>query len=415
MAPSGFRAAHRSALPEPPLLHRLRPGELRAGVPLPYDLLDESGRRILAEGTLPGDDPRVERLIARGVWCDAERHATVLGASDRAPTMTMPRVARVRPWVRVHALRDALDGALEALAAGGTAADRALGTLRDAGAELQRLCALDADAMLAVPLMLEGGRYGTRHAIAAAVVLELMLARRGTPPANRRTATLAALTMNVGMLALQEALYARAGPLDTAQREGVLAHPGTGVALLRAAGVDDPLWLAVVGQHHEHADGSGYPARIAAGALREEAQTLMVAERWCAMVAPRAYRRGAPPDQALRLLRARLGGEADPAIAGLLAEAVGPLPPGTAVRLASGELGLVYRRTRDPATPIVLAFRSATGMTHREGVRRPTSEPRLAIEECVRLDELGPEVDPERIWEAAEVVEADPQGPVAAR
>jgi len=327
-----------------------------------------------------------------------------------APAIVMPRVARTRPWERIRALQATLETALSRIAEGGDDARDALTAVRDTGAELQRLCALDPDALLALPLLLDGGRYAVRHAMAAAVVLECMLARRGAPAAERRTAVLAALTMNIGMHGLQELLWSHSGPLTPSQRAGVLGHPRLGVALLRSAGVEDPLWLGIVAQHHEHLDGTGYPARLTGEALLPESQALMVAERWCAMVAPRAYRAGAPPDRALTVLLGRLGTEADPALGALLAETVGPMPPGTPVRLASGELGLVFRRTADPDAPWVLAFRSPIGAVHPEGVRRATSEPKLRIEGTVRLDALACPIDPARIWEAAEVVEPETPG-----
>jgi HD-GYP domain-containing protein (c-di-GMP phosphodiesterase class II) len=336
--------------------------------------------------------------------------AAVRAPAPESPTIVMPRVARTRPWTRVLALRDTLDDALARIARGAGDAPGALAALRDAGEALQRLCALDPDALAALPLRLDGGHYGTRHAMAAAVVLEFMLARRGAPAAERRTAVLAALTMNVGMHGLQETLWSHSGPLSPLQREGVLGHPRLGVALLRAAGVDDPLWLVIVAQHHEHLDGTGYPARLAGDAIVPEAQALMVAERWCAMVAPRAYRSGAPPDRALEVLLGRLGAEADPALGALLADTVGPTPPGTPVRLANGELGLVFRRTADPNAPLVRVFRSPIGAVLPEGVGRTTSEPRQRITGTVHLDALACPIDPERIWEAAEVVEAEPAG-----
>jgi hypothetical protein len=322
------------------------------------------------------------------------------------PAIAPPRVARTRPWEGLLALRDALEPALARIAAGEGRAAPALATVRDAGAELQRLCALDPDAVLALPQLLRDGRYGTRHAMSTAAVLEFMLARLDAPAAERRSTMLAALTMNVGMHALQERLWSHAGPLTPVQRAGVLGHPALGAALLRAAGVTDPLWLAIVAQHHEHLDGTGYPFGLAGDAVVPQAQALMVAERWCALVAPRAYRDGAPPDRALALLRTRLGAQADPEFVGLLAGTVGTLPPGTPVRLASGELGLVFRRTADPHAPLVLALRDPQGAPHPAGVCRATSEPRQRIEETVRPDVLGDPPDPVRIWEAIEVVEA---------
>jgi hypothetical protein len=407
MALSGFRAALSRALPAPSPLRPLRAGELRAGEPLPVDLYDAAGRPMLREGATIADELTLGRLLERGARVDGERLDALRAAVAEAPPILLPRVTKVRPWIRVHALRDALEPALAALAAGGPDVPGALHAVRDAAAELQRLGALDPDAMLAVPLLLEGGGYGTRHAIGTAVIADALLARLGASAPRRRSAVLAALTMNVGMLELQERLWAHAGHLDAAQRHEVLGHPEHGVALLRAAGVDDPLWLAAVVQHHEHADGTGYPARLAADVLSIEAQALMVADRWCAWVAPRAYRPGAPPDAALRLLHGKLAAECVAPLADALVDVVGPTPPGTAVRLASGELGLVFRRGRDPRAPLVLAFRSAIGAVHADGVRRATTEPRLRIEGCIPIRELGVPVDPARIWEAAEILEPE--------
>ncbi|RPH45515.1 MAG: hypothetical protein EHM87_06070 [Burkholderiales bacterium] len=418
MALSGFRAALSRAMPDPAsALRRLKPGDLRAGEPLPFDLYDGTGRRLAQAGVVIADEAQLERLFTRGIHCDAERFAALADLASQAPpapgapAMGRPRVSTVRPWRLLHALRDGLEDALPRIAGGGGEAASALEVVRQAGGELQRLCALDPDALLAVPLLLEGGRYGTRHGIATAVLVEFVLARLDAPPSERRSAVLAALTMNVGMFDLQESLYAQSGGLSPAQRQGVLAHPTLGVALLRQAGVDDPLWLTIVGQHHEHLDGTGYPAQPDASALRLSSQTLMVADRWCAMVAPRTYRHGAPPDQALTLLLGRLGRQADPRLGRMLSEVVGPTPPGTPVKLASGEHGLVFRRSRTPGAPVVLAFRSAIGAVHPDGVRRATDEARLRIEHCLRRDEIGCPIDPEALWEAVEVREPDPPAP----
>jgi HD-GYP domain-containing protein (c-di-GMP phosphodiesterase class II) len=332
---------------------------------------------------------------------------------DMRAAFVLPRLSRVRPWQRVHALRDTVEAAHAALALRTPGARAAVDAIRRAGTELQRLCALDPDALLAVPLLLAGGHWATRQAIATAVVLETMLARRGTPADRRRSAVLAALTMDVGLAALNDRLYAQAGALNPTERAWMLGHPQHGVDLLADAGVCDAPWLSIVAQHHEHLDGSGYPLGISGDTLLAESQALMVAERWCAMVAPRAYRPGAPPDEALRLLQARLRGEADPDTVGLLAETVGPAPPGTAVRLASGELALVHRRTADPALPMVMVLRSAGGELLGEGLRRSSAEPGHRIDACIGHSALGCPIDPERIWEAAEVA-AEGATPVVA-
>ena len=116
------------------------------------------------------------------------------------------------------ALRDTLELSMEQLALGRPEAPNALEQTRAAGQQLQRLCALEPDMMLAVAQRLRGGRYCVRHSIATACVLEFTLARLGTSPGERRTAVMAALTMNLGMFELQETLCD-----DIAAR--LLSHP----------------------------------------------------------------------------------------------------------------------------------------------------------------------------------------------
>ena len=235
-----------------------------------------------------------------------------------------------------------------------------------------------------------------------------MLTRRGASLQQRLTAVKAALTMNVGMIELQETLWSQAGPLTPEQRQGILEHPTEGVDLLYAAGVADREWLSIVAQHHEHVDGTGYPCGLVGANLLPIAQALMVAERWCAMVSPRGYRPAAPPDRALSLLAQRLDKEADPLLVRLLAEVVGLTPPGTTVQMASGEVGMVTRRSRIQGAPWVLALRSPTGEPYTEGVWRDTRDERLRIVGCVPRADLLDGVDPLKIWELTDTVPSAP-------
>jgi HD-GYP domain-containing protein (c-di-GMP phosphodiesterase class II) len=84
--------------------------------------------------------------------------------------------------------------------------------------------------------------------------------------------------------------------------------------------------LAGFEQHHESFDGSGYPARLAGEAIALLARVIAVAERYCAAISERAYRPAVPASIAL-----------DPSISVLLERALGRWPPGTVVRLRSGE------------------------------------------------------------------------------
>jgi hypothetical protein len=134
MALSGFRAVLSRAMPDPAAaLHRLQPGDLRVGEPLPFDLYDGTGRRLVQAGVVIAEDAQLERLLARGIHCDAERFEALKAAPPEAsgsPAMVLPRVMTVRPWRLLHALRDALEDALPRIATGSGDAGEALGVVR---------------------------------------------------------------------------------------------------------------------------------------------------------------------------------------------------------------------------------------------------------------------------------------------
>ena len=304
------------------------------------------------------------------------------------------------PWSHARAMRDKLDASLQTIADGHQNSPIALDDVRTASALLQRLCLLESDAMLAVPLRMTGGRYGVRHSLATAIVLEFMLTRMGTSPSERRTAINAALTMNLGMLELQEQLYGQAGALSPEQRASVLDHPNVSVALLRGAGLEDRMWLALVTQHHEHLDGTGYPRKLSGDQLWPAAQALMLADRWCAMITERGYRPGAPPDKALQLIVDRTSSVADTSIGRALSDVLGPYPPGTPVRLVNGEVGMVCRRTYDPSAPVVRVMHPTYGPNGPDGVNRLCIESKLRIEACIPAAELGFPIDNEQLWPA---------------
>ena len=209
---------------------------------------------------------------------------------------------------------------------------------------------------------------------------------------------LGALTMNVAMLELQNALYSQSAPLDAMQRRGLVAHPEAAVAWLVERGADDPLWLDVVRQHHEAVDGNGYPRGLRGQQIRPEAQAVSLADRYCGMVSERAYRPGASPPAALREIYLKHGSAIDPKLISLLVKVMGVYPPGTAVELANGETAVVLRRTRNAGAPIVRVLDLADARPAVGWPKRSTGDPIHAIRRAddERTRALG--ADPLRLW-----------------
>lgn len=208
----------------------------------------------------------------------------------------------------------------------------------------------------------------------------------------------AALTMNIGMLRLQQTLYHQQTPLTAEQQTEVRNHPTRAVEMLQSYGVNDGAWLQMIKHHHEKIDGSGYPANLRNEEISLGGRMIMMCEAYCATISPRAYRPGLRFDQTLLMLQKGKGSSIDGKLTDLLIRMLGKYPPGSVVRLANGEIAIVARRNPD-AYPTVSAVINASGFPLMAPVsRNPNNHPMYAIKEILPAQKLGSFQNFRKIW-----------------
>ncbi len=391
--------------------NRLNASQIVAGIPLPFDTYDSDGRLLLRRGYVIESADQAERLIARGLYSLEGRPAGggVSGGSVNAQdTLWSAAQAPIRQRrISVHEMLDQLHQDLAALFARPPEDGSFVARLEAIARALQHACDLDSDAALARNLVVRLKPHVIRHSLDCAILIELLL-RQTTPDASlRQPAVCAALTMNFGALGLHETCHHQQGPLSDEQARVMRAHPEQGAARLAHLGVDQPVWLEVVRQHHETADGSGYPQGLKADVLRPESQLLTTADRYCASVVERSYRPGKRPGVALQELLVGMGNQIDPRAASRLIREVGIHPPGALVLLASGELAMVVGRTLNAKHPVVRALTDSNGKTRPEPAKRMTSDERFAIKGAPPRSVQTPPIRLELMWYPVVVDEAD--------
>ncbi|BDG59428.1 HD-GYP domain-containing protein [Caldinitratiruptor microaerophilus] len=133
----------------------------------------------------------------------------------------------------------------------------------------------------------------------------------GLAPDALRTLLLAARLHDVGKVAIDVEILRKAGPLTEQEWERVRLHPAIGAEMLRAYDLD-PAGLEAIRHHHEHWDGSGYPAGLRGEAIPLLARILAVADVYDALTSDRAYRPAHRHEEALRLMEEMAGRELDP-------------------------------------------------------------------------------------------------------
>ena len=236
------------------------------------------------------------------------------------------------------------------------------------------------------------GRYAVRHCVDTAILACVLARAMGKPPLEVLTIAGAALTMNVGMMRQIENFQDKSSVLSSEERAMVLRHPGESAELLRLAGVSDEEWIVYVLQHHETDDGSGYPDGRRNGEIALNAKLIGLADRYCACVSARNYRRSMPPPLALSTLCAEAG--YDPVLTAQFSEQLGAFPPGTLVRLANGETGGVA--SRDGTALLVHALRDAGGKPL--SVVRRSDQPGYAIDAALHEDEAHLRFSMKTVW-----------------
>jgi HD-GYP domain-containing protein (c-di-GMP phosphodiesterase class II) len=366
-------------------IRKVSPADLKVGMLIPWNVYNESGGLLVRKGHLIASAAQIEALVERGSFEDDSEQ----GAQTRGPDSVLRKL---------NAAQLELQMLLKAIALRVTPPDLRR-QLEDVARLVDEAVALSADTALAAILHNQQAMpYPVRHSVDTAVLAQVLARAVKMAPAPMLSMTLAALTMNVGMLEQHERLHASRAPLSVAEQAMLQAHPQRGVDLLRQAGIDDPLWLDCVLSHHENEDGSGYPAGRSGADLAEAAKIIAIADRYSARVAERGYRKNLPPNTALREILLEAGRTLDGQLAAVLIRELGIYPIGTYVRLINGEIGVVSRKGLNPTTPHVESIVGPRGAPLDVFLRRDTRGDLHGIREVLAAAQVNAPFRMEQIW-----------------
>jgi HD-GYP domain-containing protein (c-di-GMP phosphodiesterase class II) len=363
---------------------------LHIGSPLPFRILDAQERLLLNEGQVVQDEGQFEALTERGAWAerasvDAERKARAAAA---APPVVV-QLSLFDRWERLLWQFDKLARGLVRHEIPGSELSSFHGALRalvDRDPDIALfLCSRQEDHRFAL--------YPLRHSIHCAVLATLASRQLGWDEARIDALGCAALSMNLGILELQATMAEQDDPPTKRQLDQVRAHPAAAVTLLRATGIVDEDWLAIVGDHHEHQGGGGYPADKAD--VHPSAHVLRSIDVYMAKISPRAKRPGLLPQLAVRQLFQQNPG--DPLSMAVI-KTLGVHPPGSLVKLHSGEIAVAIRRPAAGTHPLVATLSDRNGRPTGETHRRNTAEPGYGVEAPVVPPKEFARILPERVY-----------------
>ncbi|MFP3905137.1 MAG: HD-GYP domain-containing protein [Armatimonadota bacterium] len=130
----------------------------------------------------------------------------------------------------------------------------------------------------------------------------------------RKHSGLAALYHDVGKLGVTSAILNKRHRLKKSEWRAIHAHPTLGEEIFGSI-VPCERVAAIISQHHEAWDGTGYPRGLQMTDISFEARLLHICDVYDALTSDRPYRPAYPPTQAISIIRKGIGQEFDPEIA----------------------------------------------------------------------------------------------------
>jgi len=253
-------------------------------------------------------------------------------------------------------------------------------------------------ALGAIMLDQDERAYPVKHCVDTAIVSYLIAKEMGTPRNALRSTVAAALSMNVGMLELQETLQNNPHPLTPSEKQIITEHPQTGVAILKKAGVTDPEWLTYIQDHHENESGTGYPDGKSGDKVAVNAKIISIADRYCARISGRNYRKSLLPSSSVEEVAFPVQGGVNTLLASYFLEELGFFPVGCLVRMANGEIGLVTGRSGISTAPFVHALVDRDGNKLSTPIRRDTADEAYSIQAVMHGDDTSTLIDIDVLW-----------------
>lgn len=197
--------------------------------------------------------------------------------------------------------------------------------------------------------------YTFTHIINVCILTLLQLEALGATDLMLRNFGLAAMLHDIGKSAVPAEILSKPGKLTSEEFAQIQRHPQEGVHILHhTRGVPD-LAMIVAFEHHMRYNQEGYPRLRRPRPLHLCSLMTNISDTYDAMRTRRSYQSEQPPERVANLIADRAGKDFHPQLARAFLQLMGAYPPGTRVRLDSGEEGVVIRANpQDPFRPMLL-------------------------------------------------------------
>ena len=196
--------------------------------------------------------------------------------------------------------------------------------------------------------------YTYAHCVNVAILSLVMGIELGFNRKQLMDLAVGAMLHDVGKIFIPTEVLNKKGKLDDREFQLIKEHPEKGYEYLKDIYEISSLSRAIVIQHHEKVDGSGYPRGLKNNEIHSYAKLVAIADVYDALTSDRPYRRGLSPNEALEYIMGAVDKEFDYTIVKAFMRKIVPYPVGALVKLSNGCIAAVVENNHYlPMRPVV--------------------------------------------------------------
>ncbi len=206
--------------------------------------------------------------------------------------------------------------------------------------------------------------YYFDHSITVSVLSIITAMKMDIPLTMIKRNTPELMLFDIGNQKIAQNILSKKDKLSENEFNEIKKHPILGNQIFKKTNLNTDTNGAIISQHHERVDGSGYPYGLKQKDLHILSQILAVADVYDALISDRPYRKAYPPHEALDILSGRGNEGLNVDIVTKLFRFVAAYPVGAKVMLSNEQSGLVVGNTMGyPFRPKVRIFYEGSEQT----------------------------------------------------
>jgi putative nucleotidyltransferase with HDIG domain len=207
---------------------------------------------------------------------------------------------------------------------------------------------------VAIRLVAGAGDRAAAHALNVGVIAMLIGRTLGLADEDMLDLGVGALLHDVGKLEVADRFRHAEEGFNSAELNAYRDHVAKGVVSGQRMALSEGA-MAVLAQHHEHADGSGFPARMHGDRMTLAARVVAIVNRYDNLCNPATRTLAVTPHEAVAMLFAQGRSRFDISVLGAFIRMMGVYPAGSLVQLTDDRYAMVVGvNSSRPLKPRVL-------------------------------------------------------------